>query len=282
MKILKTLFVPLVATFLMYGCSSKDSSKAIARVFDNYLYESDLQGLVPLGTSPDDSAAIVSSYIQQWIQEMVVLEKAKNNISNNFEKEIQNYKNSLITYNYECLILEQQLDTNISDSDVQNYYNKNKHLFTLKDNILRVIYVKMPIKSKNNHKIRKILAGKELSDKNIMELEQLAANQAIAYNFDPNIWISFFDFQQIIPVKTYNETAYLKKIKKIYFTDKKYTYIAKILDSKVTDDISPIDIEYPNIKNIILNKRKVDLVNNMRANLIKKAEDDNQIEIYKK
>ena len=280
MKI-KTLLI-LSATALLIACSNNNKGKAIARVFDEYLYESDIQGLVSPDISPDDSAAIVSNYIKQWIQQMVVLEKAKNNISDDFEKELQNYKNSLITYNYERLIVEQQLDTNVPDSAVRNYYNENKAIFTLKNNILRAVYVKMPIKSKNIQKIRGVLSSNDLSDKKIVELGRLSANQAVAYNFDKNVWMTFFDFQHVIPVKTYNEEFYLKNIKNVYFTDKEYAYIAKIIESKVTDDISPIDFEYQNIKNIILNKRKVDIISKMRANLIKKAEADNEIEIYSK
>ena len=68
----------------------------------------------------------------------------------------------------------------------------------------------------------------------------------------------------------------------MFFTYNETAYIEKIIDSKVTDDISPIDFEYQNIKNIILNQRKVEIVNKMRTNLMQKAEADKEIEIYKK
>ena len=280
-SIIATFLISLVA-LAAAGCGGGKKDHALARVFDKYLYEDDIQDIVPAGTAPDDSAAIVANYIQQWIQEMVVLEKAENNISDNFEKELQNYKNSLITYNYERLIVEQQLDTNVADTAIQNYYNKHRETFTLKNNILRTVYVKMPAKSKNVQKIRTILSGNDLSDKKIVELERLAANEATAYNFDQSAWITFFDFQHIIPVKTYNEEFYLKNIKNIYFTDNENAYIAKILDSKVADELSPIDFEYQNIKNIILNQRKVEIVDKMRSNLREKAEADKEIEIFKK
>lgn len=279
----------IIATILIFlaamataGCGGGKKDHALARVFDKYLYEDDIQDIVPAGTAPDDSAAIVANYIQQWIQEMVVLEKAENNITDNFEKELQNYKNSLITYNYERLIVEQQLDTNVADTAIQNYYSKHRETFTLKNNILQAIYVKMPAKSKNIQKIRTLLSGNDLGDKKIIELEHLAANEATAYNFDQSAWITFLDFQRIIPVKTYNEEFYLKNIKNIFFTDSENAYIARILDSKVADDISPIDFEYQNIKNIILNQRKVEIVDKMRSNLREKAEADKEIEIFKK
>ena len=277
-----TATIVYIAALAISACGGGEKDHAIARVFDKYLYESDIYDIVPTGTTPDDSAAIVANYIQQWIQQMVVIEKAEKNISDNFEKELQNYKNSLLTYNYERQIVDQQLDTNVPDTAIQNYYNLHRETFTLKNNILRAVYVKMPAKSKNIQKIRNILSGNDLSDKNIMELERLAANEATAYNFDQSAWISFLDFQSIIPVKTYNEEFYLKNIKNIFFSDNDNTYIAKILESKVTDDISPIEFEYQNIKSIILNQRKVEIVGQMRANLLKKAEADKEIEIFKK
>lgn len=266
----------------IFGCSHNNDDKAIARVFGNYLYESDIQTIVPPDTPPDDSAALVANYIRQWIQEMVVLEKAKNNINDNFEKELQNYKNSLITYNYERLIVEQQLDTNVPDTTIQNYYNKHREVFTLKNNILRAIYIKIPAKSKNVAKIRNLMSGNDLSDKNIVKIERLSANEAVAYNYDQSQWITFLDFQHIIPVKTYNEEFYLKNTKNIFFTDNEFAYIAKIFESKIADELSPIEFEYQNIKNIILNKRKVEIVDKMRSSLITKAENDNEIEIFKK
>lgn len=282
MKNRTSALILAVFAIALAACGGGDKEKAIARVFDKYLYESDIQSIVPPNTSPDDSAALVANYIRQWIQEMVVLEKAENNITDDFEKELQNYKNSLITYNYERLIVEQQLDTNVPDTAIQNYYNRHREVFTLKNNILRAVYVKMPAKSKNIARIRNILSANELSDKKIVELERLAAPEASAFNFDQQQWITFLDFQQVIPVKTYNEEFYLKNIKNIYFTDNEYAYIAKIIDTKVADELSPIDFEYHNIKNIILNQRKVDIVNNMRSSLIEKAENDNEIEIFKK
>lgn len=282
MRSILAIFLIFLVALTATGCGGGKKDHALVRVFDKYLYEDDIRDIVPAGTAPDDSAAIVANYIQQWIQEMVVLEKAENNIDDNFEKELQNYKNSLITYNYERLIVEQQLDTNVADTAIQNYYNKHRETFTLKNNILRTLYVKMPVKSKNVQKIRTILSSNDLSDKKIVELERLAANEASAYNFDQSAWITFFDFQHIIPVKTYNEEFYLKNIKNIFFTDNENAYIAKILESKVADDISPIDFEYQNIKNIILNQRKVEIVNKMRANLREKAESDKEIEIFKK
>ena len=128
---------------ILTSCNKKAKEKPLLRVFDNYLYPSDIKGLVSGNVSAEDSIAIIDNYINQWILQMVVLDKAENNINKRFEKELQDYKNSLITYEYEQSIVKQLLDTNVGDNEIQQYYERNKENFTLKNNIVRMVYVKI-------------------------------------------------------------------------------------------------------------------------------------------
>ena len=278
-KIITYCFFALTISLSLIGCKSNGDDKVLVRVFDKNLYESDLQGIVPAGLSEDDSLALVENYIQQWVQEMVILEKAEKNIDNNFEKELETYKNSLLTYTYECSIVEQMLDTNISDDEIQKYYQEHRNNFTLKNNIVRAIYVKIPSKSSTKSKFRQLFSG-DITDKKIMEIDKYASSYAEQYFLDRNTWITFMDFQNAVPVKTYNEEIYLQSAKDITLNDGDYTYFAKIFESKVVNDVSPLSFEYQNIKAIILNNRKVDIIENMRSDLLKKARRNNDIEYY--
>lgn len=274
-----SLIIALAMCFMLAGCGSDGNDKVLVRVFDKNLYESDLQGIVPTGLSEEDSLALVENYIQQWVQEMVILEKAEKNINDNFEKELENYKNSLLTYRYECSIVEQMLDTNISDDEIRKYYQEHKENFTLKNNIVRAIYVKVPSKSPSKAKFKQLFSG-EITDNKIMELDKFSQTYAEQYRLDRDSWITFMDFQNVVPVKTYNEEIFLQSAKDINLKDGEYTYFAKIFDSKVVNEISPLGFEYQNIKAIILNNRKVDIIENMRSDLLKKAKANNDVEYY--
>lgn len=271
--------IALAACLLSAGCSSNGNDRVMARAFDRNLYESDLQGIVPPGLSEEDSLALVENYVQQWVQEMVILEKAEKNINDDFKKELENYKNSLLSYRYECSIVEQNLDTNITYNEIQKYYDEHKESFTLKNNIVRAIYVKIPSGSTSASKFRQLFSG-DITDKKIMELNNFAPAYAEQYHLDPDSWITFMDFQNVIPVKTYNEELYLQSAKDIYLKDKEYTYFAKILDSKVVNEYSPLNFEYQNIKAIILNNRKVGIIEKMRSDLLKEARINNDVEYY--
>ena len=266
---------------ILTSCNKKAKEKPLLRVFDNYLYPSDIEGLVSGNVSAEDSIAIIDNYINQWILQMVVLDKAENNINKRFEKELQDYKNSLITYEYEQSIVKQLLDTNVGDNEIQQYYERNKENFTLKNNIVRMVYVKIEKDSPSLSKIKKLMfTNKEFTEEVVVDIQKLASIHAEEYFFDTEVWLPFSDFQRIVPVETYNEEMYIKQNRQISISDDSCTYLARILEFKIVDDISPLSFEYSNIKNIILNKRKIEIIERMQRDLLRTAEIDNNIEYF--
>ncbi len=263
------------------ACKPTDKEKPLLRVFDNYLYPSDIEGLVKGNVSKEDSIAIVENYISQWIQQMVVLDKAKNNITKSFDKELQSYKNSLITYEYEQTMIKQLLDTSVSDTEIQQYYEANKENFVLKNNIVRMIYVRIDKNSPSMSKIKKLMfESEEITDGVLVNIQKLASIHANEYFFDTQVWVPFSDFQRIVPIETYNEEMYIKQNRNIFITGDTTSYMARILDFKIVDDISPLSFEYSNIKNIILNKRKIAIIDKMQQDLLRAAELENDIERF--
>ncbi|MCR5423731.1 MAG: hypothetical protein K6E93_03095 [Bacteroidales bacterium] len=251
----------------------------MARAYSNYLYKSDLEGLVVEGMTPEDSVAIVNNYINQWVQQMVVLEKAKRNINNTFEKELQNYKNSLITYEYECHIVDQLLDTSVSGQEIEDYYNANKDNFTLRTSIIRCYYIKIDKNAPQASKLEKLVKKSKPNDNEISEIERLALVYGADCSLDREKWIPLSQLQTFMPVEIYNDTRFLRDNKTITVSDDKYLYLARILDYTTENQISPLDYEHDNIKAIILNRRKIDIIKNMQRDLLKKANEKGEIEI---
>ena len=274
---MRRLLLILIASLLTTACRQHDA-EIVARAYDHYLYRSDIEGLVAPGTSPEDSTAIVSNYINQWIQQQVVLEKAQKNISTNFDKELQNYKNSLITHEYEQLIVEQLLDTNVSEKEISDYYEANAQNFVLRSNILRCIYLKLPVGAPCIAQVKRLMNG-TVTDETIVEIQKAAAAYMSDYSFDRDNWIPFYSFQTKVPVDTYNETLYLRQNKLVEISDDENLYLARILEFKTVDETSPLEFEHQNIKEIILNHRKNDIIKIMQRDLLREANAKGKIEI---
>ncbi|MDL2314912.1 hypothetical protein LJC16_01495 [Bacteroidales bacterium OttesenSCG-928-C19] len=253
----------------------------IAKVYDEYLYESDIREILPDYYTKEDSIAIVENYIKQWCNKAVILNKAKKNIeAADYDKKLNEYKNSLIIYEYERTLVDQLLDTIVSEKEVQEYYEAYPDNFILKDNILRIIYVKLHIDSKSVDRLKKIIFKTNITEEDIVELQKMVNHSAINYSLDADKWIPFNELQREIPIETYNEKLFLQNNKNITLEDNDFIYLARVLDYKIKESISPLNFEEEKIKEIILNKRKVEILNNMHTQLHRDAELNNEIIIY--
>ena len=133
----------------MIACDSvqkdiRDKDKAIARVYDRYLYPEDVQDLLEGLSNSEDSGAVLSNYINLWAKEQLILYKAEFNLNDNqkdFERQIQDYKNDLLSFTYQQEYIKQNLDTIVSIEDIEEYYSNYKESFLLKENILKVNYM---------------------------------------------------------------------------------------------------------------------------------------------
>ena len=270
----------LLAT-LVVGCAHRsDSSPLVATVYGHELHRSDLEGLVGEGVSSEDSAAIISNYVEQWIRQTFILTKAEKNINDNFDRQLQDYKNSLLTYAYEQQIINQLLDTNISNEQIAEYYEQHRGDFHLKNAIVKAVYVMAPTKSPVLPKLKKIISQSNFDESDIVELEETATRNGMTGHYDADSWMPFYTLQGAVPITTYNENLYLKQNRTIVLNDDNTTYLVRILDYKVGDEISPLELQAENIRSILLNHRKLDILNRLQSDLLAEAEKSDNVKRY--
>jgi len=276
---------PLILLLILAtSCSAffkKKSERALARVNNEYLYESDLKGVVAPGTAARDSLLITSSYINNWIRQQLIIQQAEKNLTKeqmDFTGQLENYKNSLIIYAYENALVRQNLDTLITEDETQNYYDANQQNFLLKDNIVQVQYVKLPLKSTIAKQVKKLLVSENQEDKN--KLADLCEKYASDYFLDSDNWLLFNDVLKQIPVKTYNQEEFLKNHHDLEYQDSMYVYMLHFKDFRIKESVSPLNFERQRIRDIILNKRKVELISRMQEDIFANARNKGVFEIY--
>lgn len=271
----------ILGALLATGCRQHtDDTPLLASVYGHELHSRDLAGLVGEGVSPEDSTAIVSSYVEQWIRQTVLLAKAEKNITDNFDHQLNEYRNSLLIYAYEQKIVNQLLDTNISDKQIAGYYEQHLDDFHLKNAIVKTVYVTVPDKSPAVAKLKKIIERKGFDDHDVVELEELSSRNNLTGYYDINTWIPFYTLQKAVPITTYNEDIYLKQNRTITLSDNGLTYLVRILDYKVSDETSPLELQTENIRSILLNHRKLEILNRLQSDLLKEAEKNDNVKRY--
>lgn len=264
--------------------NNNPAQKPVARAFDKYLYQTDIEGIVPKDTKPADSLKILNEYITRWMQQQVIVHQALNNLDPkqiDFSRQLEDYKNSLIIYAYEKELIAEKLDTTIAENDIEDYYNQNKKDFELKNDIVKIIYVKVPAKAPNQDKLKKWIASADIKDKE--KLADYCNQNASNYFLDDNAWLMFDDVLKEIPIETYNEDIFLQNNNNriIQIADTDYVYYLGIKGYMIKNSISPLSFEKENIKKILLNKRKMELVEKMKLNSFEQAQVHNDVEVYK-
>ncbi len=280
----------LVAIIFLLSFSSCDflkrnlgfKEKAIAKVYDVYLYPSDIEGIVPKGTSNEDSLLLVQSYIENWVRQTLLIKQAEENVDidlETIEQQLENYKSSLLIYAYEQQLIAQKLDTIVTPSQIKAYYEANKENFELKKTILKASYVKLP---KNAIRIENAIKWfKSSKEKDKRELETYCMQFSQDYSLVDTSWLYYDQLAEVVPLDRLSESSVLQNNNYIQISDKDFIYLVKVKTFMYKEDISPLEIEAENIKNIIINKRKVEMIDKMENEVYKKARDNNDIEIFK-
>jgi hypothetical protein len=267
----------------LFNKNKGPEAKPIARVFDSYLYPSDIKDLVPKGAKAADSIAIVKQYIDHWMEEQVLLHQATTNLGEkqmDLSKQIEDYKNSLIIYQYEKELVREKLDTNVSEAEIEKYYKDNQKDFELKNDIVKLIYVKVNKKVPGIDKLKALIMSDKTADRD--KLSKFCTQYAENFFLNDNAWLMFDDVLKEIPIQTYNQDLFLQNNNNhfVQIDDTANVYCLGIKGYMIKNSISPISFEKENIKKIILNQRKMQLIDDVKKNLYQDAQTHNNTQVF--
>ncbi len=269
----------LLGSFFLLACTNtveqKQTGQLVAEVFNAKLYLEDIEKNIPVG-SKQDSAQMIRVLTEKWAREQIVLHEAEKEIGQviAIEKLIEDYRSSLMVHNYEKILIEENLDTTITDEDLNFYYNENKADYSLKTDIFRCILIKV---TNEAPRLSSLIKWWEKDDiDNILSYAEQYASLAIIQD---SSWYTSEQVAEVIPRQIFNEKR-VKENTKLNVEGDGFVYLFKVLDFIPKTEIAPISFIEGQAKRVILHNRKLDLVADLKERLYSKAVDNNQINIY--
>ncbi|MBW3520356.1 peptidylprolyl isomerase [Flavobacterium sp. NKUCC04_CG] len=267
------------------ACKDKTfrESDAVARVNDSYLYRKDLDKLVAPGTSKEDSVVIVQNYLNHWATQQLLLDVAEFNLTDQKKTEIQElvnqFKTDLMTAAYLERMVQQSVDTVVSDADLRNFYQTNKDKFISNEVLVQLRYVNVLNENPKLPSIKKYFLSNKKQD--FKKLEDLSL-QMKSYAFNDSVWVNLNQIYGKLPfITAENIKSYLADGLFYEIKDSESTYMVKV--NKVLDknSISPFDYIKPTLVQTLMNNRKMELIKKIQKDILDDANKNNQYEIYK-
>jgi len=282
---IKSLFVISSLILLGHGCSlfeGNNKEEPLARVLEQYLYPSDISDAIPAGTSKQDSMILARRYADTWVRDQLMLNQAEQALTEeqkDFEKQIAEYRRSLLIFSYRQKLLQQKLDTVVSESEIQSYYQDNINNFILGQNVIMGTFIKVPLSAPRIDELRGWSRSNGKDD--LDQMEKYCISYADKYSDFNDTWVYFPSIKTQLPMQISQPSRYLRYNRNIETTDSLFRYFLHVADHLPEGEIAPIEMVTDDITNIIMNKRKIEFFQDMEQMVYNDGVSRNQFEIYR-
>lgn len=294
MRVTRFQFIALVSFlgWLTFSCDliqmkrgkkgTEESRKPVARVNQSFLYLDELQGIVPKDATTADSAARISSYVTSWIRKQLLLNEAAKNIDINeaeVERRVEEYRYSLIGYEFQNFYIKKNLNDSVSPVEIAAYYKTHLDNFILKQNILQGTYIKVPKTAPRIQRVKSLIFSDKAKDKE--ELKSYCLSFSVEYQLPDSTWIELDKLVSNSPMATIpDKIQFLRNYRYYETNDQDFLYFLKVDAFKIADNVSPVEFVESEIKNIILNKRKVELAKKLEDEVYENGAKRKEFEVF--
>ena len=270
----------IVSLFVLFSCADNVGDDIIASVDDSELFLSDVLREMP--SNIEDSAYFVQYYMDKWIREKLMLYHAELNLSidmKDYEKQIDEYRSSLLIYAYQQQLLNQNFDTMISNQSIVDYYNQYQDEFRLNSSVFKGRYI---VVNKSAPRLSSLSVWyKSNKDEDILELEDYCKQFAQEYYLADSNWQYFSLINNDLPDQIGDVVTFLRNNKSLYLEGKDFRYYIYIKDYKIKGNISPLGLEKEKIRNVLLNKNKINYLSKLEDELYQNGLALDKIKMYK-
>ena len=272
----------LIILLLICSCDlpTNEESNAVARVGEDFLFVSDIEDQI--GPNGSDSIQITRRTINEWAEELLYLKKAEINLSSRekkgLEELVSTYRNDLYVKTYKDKAIQSQLDSIVEKEEIESYFEQNKLNFKTNKDLLRGRYVRVRNENYNLRSIRKSIRRFNEDDK--VFLDSIAL-QFTTYSLNDSIWVQASQFfNRLPPISERRYKNFLKNDTFFELQDSLEVYLVVVEEVVLRNDLAPLDYVAPTLKQILINKRKLELMRQLDREIIEEGLLQNIYEVY--
>ncbi len=276
------IYIIVLGSFLTSCSLFVEKSEPVAMVGNHVLTIEELKTYIPDYLDNTDSSLWADDYIKKWIQRELLLMKAEENLKADMKdvsKELEDYRSSLIVYRYKNELMKQKMDTTVKEADIQKYFIENKESFILNRNIVKAIYIKVPVQVSSPENIKDLCANDD--PEKVAKLNEYCMSYAKAYDRFNDKWVAADLVLKNTPMEISDQRRFLEKNRYVESNDMNYYYIVCIRDYRLAGQVSPNEYVYNDIRNLIISKQKIQFLKQIEKDVYKEGIDSKKVKLYK-
>ena len=280
------LFLSLI---LLVSCKLNKSVKEyiygktpIVEIGSDVLYLEDLDNVLPLGLSEADSTLFAERYIRNWIEDVLLYQNAIRNIpdTKDIDRLVENYRRSLFEHEYLRRLIEQKFSSEISEEEIEQFYNDNERLFVLDESLVKGLYLKISNKSHDLADIRRLYTMQD--DESFEEIEKYSIRNAGRCEFFYDNWRSVAELNVLLPALDEPLETLLDDKRSFEFKDEEYIYLLNVSEFAPKGGIEPLDHARSRIRGLLINSTEVSYIKHFKEDLYDVAVERGKIIFHQK
>jgi len=276
------LFPFFLLSYALGSCNQEaerpEGDRMLAQAFEKKLYLSDLEGMIPEGMSSEDSSLIISAFRERWLRDAVMMHEAERAIPQglNLDKLVRDYRASLVRLNYEKTLVEEKLDSVVSDKELTNFYEQNKEQYQLETPIIRCRFIKM---ERNKDGVNQLQQWWNGGTTNLKKMQTFCAENAAVQQLYDSIWYKVDDIAAFMPTGLLTVDN-VQNRKDFVQREEDFIYFFKVLELVSKKEIAPISYIEDQARKVILHRRKSKVLEDMKQKMYEEALRKKKIETF--
>lgn len=273
----------LLVLFAIPSCQKQvehGGKTPLAQVGSYVLYQEDMMQVLPYYTSEVDSVELAKEFVRKWLEEQVLYEKAEHNVrgDEDIERMVAEYRRTLVMNNYERMLLQQKMTEELTEEDLQRYYNENKQLFMLEEPVIKGVFIKAPLASPGLKDLKKWY--KDKSEESLELMEKYAFRNSVLYEYFYEHWVPVSELEGKVIVNLAELSEDFDKHRNIEAEDGEYCYLLHIEEYMMKGEEKPYNLARHEIIDLLANSRRVEFMNKVKKDLYNQSVEMGRIKYY--
>ena len=275
------LSVPIASCKWNPSVSYERGKTPLVELNGSVLYEEDLLQVLPLGITGQDSVEFSDKYIKNWIEDVMFFENAVRNIpdTKDIDRLVENYRRSLIEHEYQRRLLEQKFSAEITDKEIEDFYNDNSGLFLLDESLVKGLFLKIPSQAPDLQRIRTIFTQRD--EESFEEIEKYCIRNSARCEFFYDTWRNLAEISALMPQSDKPLEELLDGQRSFEMRDDDNVYFLNVSEYLGKGGIEPLEYARGKVRMLLINNNEVSYMRKVKEELYQRAVDKGLIDYHK-